>query len=48
MAHVVYAFGEFLLDPLTRELRRADVAESLPVSTVDCLIHLVRNRHRSV
>jgi len=48
MAHVVHAFGDFLLDPLTRELRRGDVVENLPVSTVDCLIHLVQNRNRSV
>jgi len=48
MTHVVYAFGDFLLDPLTRELRRHDVAENLPVSTIDCLIYLVRHRSRSV
>ncbi|WP_440222419.1 winged helix-turn-helix domain-containing protein [Dokdonella sp. MW10] len=48
MPSTVYAFGEFLLDPLTRELRRGEVVESLPVSTVDCLIHLVRHRDRSV
>jgi DNA-binding winged helix-turn-helix (wHTH) protein/tetratricopeptide (TPR) repeat protein len=48
MPHVVYAFGEFLLDPLTKELRRRDVVESLPVSTVDCLIYLIQHRDRSV
>ena len=48
MTHVVYAFGDFLLDPLTRELRRGNVAESLPVSTIDCLIYLVQHRNRSV
>ncbi len=48
MPSTVYAFGEFLLDPLTRELRRGEVVENLPVSTVDCLIHLVRHRDRSV
>ena len=48
MAHVVYAFGDFLLDPLTRELRRHDVVETLPVSTIDCLIYLIRHRDRSV
>lgn len=48
MTHVIYEFGDFLLDPLTRELRRGGVAENLPVSTVDCLIYLVRHRNRSV
>src|SRR5690349_8136302 len=48
MTHVVYAFGDFLLDPLTRELRRGSVVENLPVSTVDCLIYLVQHRNRSV
>ena len=48
MIHVVYEFGEFVLDPLTRELRRGGIAESLPVSTIDCLIYLVRHRNRSV
>jgi len=48
MTHVVYAFGDFVLDPLTRELRRGNIAETLPVSTIDCLIHLVQHRNRSV
>src|ERR1700753_3436416 len=48
MNHVVYAFGDFVLDPLTRELRRGNVAENLPVSTIDCLIYLVQHRNRSV
>jgi len=48
MPHVVYAFGDFLLDPLTKELRRNDVVETLPVSTVDCLIYLIQHRDRSV
>jgi DNA-binding winged helix-turn-helix (wHTH) protein/tetratricopeptide (TPR) repeat protein len=48
MTHVVYEFGEFLLDPLTRELRRKGIAENLPVSTIDCLIYLVQHRNRSV
>src|SRR3569623_1491768 len=48
MIPVVYVFGDFLLDPLTRELRRGGSAESLPVSTVDCLIYLVQHRKRSV
>src|SRR6185312_17225570 len=48
MTHVVYTFGDFLLDPLTKELRRHDVVESLPVSTVDCLIYLIQHRDRSV
>jgi DNA-binding winged helix-turn-helix (wHTH) protein/tetratricopeptide (TPR) repeat protein len=48
MNHVVYAFGDFVLDPLTRELRRGTVVENLPVSTIDCLIYLVQHRDRSV
>lgn len=48
MSHVVYAFGDFLLDPLTKELRRNAVVETLPVSTIDCLIYLIEHRERSV
>src|ERR1700743_1321720 len=48
MTHVVYAFGDFVLDPLTRELHRETVVENLPVSTIDCLIYLVQHRNRSV
>ncbi|HEX6833545.1 MAG TPA: winged helix-turn-helix domain-containing protein [Rudaea sp.] len=48
MNHVVFAFGDFVLDPVTRELRRANVAENLPLSTIDCLIYLVQHRDRSV
>lgn len=48
MTHAVYAFGDFVLDPLTRELRRGTVVENLPLSTIDCLIYLVQHRNRSV
>src|SRR6185312_2924893 len=48
MTHVVYTFGDFLLDPLTKELRRNAIVETLPVSTIDCLIYLIQHRDRSV
>ncbi|HMM65993.1 MAG TPA: winged helix-turn-helix domain-containing protein [Dokdonella sp.] len=44
----VYHFDRFLLDPRARELLENGERVVLPLSTVDCLIHLVRHRDRPV
>ena len=46
MATTHYRFGPFLLDPQARELQREGRRIDLPLSTIDCLIHLIRNRDR--
>jgi len=43
-----YRFGAFLLDVQARELARDGERVDLPLTTVDCLIHLVRHRDRPV
>ena len=48
MAAPTHRFGEFLLDAQARELFHRGRRVSLPLSTVDCLIHLVRHRDRPV
>lgn len=48
MATTHYRFGPFLLDPQARELHRDGQRIDLPLSTIDCLIHLVRHRDRPV
>ena len=48
MATTHYRFGPFLLDPQARELQRDGQRIDLPLSTIDCLIHLVRHRDRPV
>lgn len=48
MATTHYRFGPFLLDPQARELQRDGQRIDLPLSTIDCLIHLVRHRERPV
>lgn len=48
MATTHYRFGPFLLDPQARELQRDGQRIDLPLSTIDCLIHLVRHRGRPV
>ncbi|HEX7768810.1 MAG TPA: winged helix-turn-helix domain-containing protein, partial [Dokdonella sp.] len=48
MATTHYRFGPFLLDPQARELQRDGQRIDLPLSTIDCLIHLIRNRDRPV
>lgn len=44
----IYRFRNFRLDPRARELHQDDTLIALPVSTLDCLIYLVRNRDRSI
>ncbi|MGN6518083.1 MAG: winged helix-turn-helix domain-containing protein [Dokdonella sp.] len=41
-------FGAFRLDPHARELFENGERVDLPLSTIDCLIHLVRHRDRPV
>ncbi|MGA9421476.1 MAG: winged helix-turn-helix domain-containing protein, partial [Rhodanobacteraceae bacterium] len=48
MAAAIYRFRNFRLDPLARELYQDDKLVALPVSTLDCLIYLIRHRDRSV
>jgi DNA-binding winged helix-turn-helix (wHTH) protein/tetratricopeptide (TPR) repeat protein len=48
MATAHYRFGPFLLDPQARELHQDGRRIDLPLSTIDCLIHLVRHRDRPV
>lgn len=43
-----YRFGEFLLDPPMRELRRADAEVALPPKSFDCLVYLIEQRERAV
>lgn len=44
----VYRFFDFHLDPLARELRANGRVLRLPASAFDCLVYLVRERHRAV
>jgi DNA-binding winged helix-turn-helix (wHTH) protein/tetratricopeptide (TPR) repeat protein len=48
MVASVYRFRNFRLDPQARELHQDDALIALPVSTLDCLIYLIRHRERSV
>jgi len=43
-----FRFGAFRLDPLARELFEDGRRVDLPLSTIDCLIHLIRHRDRPV
>jgi DNA-binding winged helix-turn-helix (wHTH) protein len=43
-----FRFGEFELDPGARELRRSGTALPLQPKVFDLLLHLVRNRYRTV
>ncbi|GGA44078.1 winged helix-turn-helix domain-containing protein [Dyella nitratireducens] len=44
----VYYFGDFSLNPLTRELRRNDEPVVLAASAFDCLVYLIEHRERPV
>lgn len=44
----MYRFGEFLLNPATRELRERDAIVALPARAFDCLAYLVEHRDRAV
>lgn len=48
MATPLIRFGAFRLDPQARELFENGERVDLPLSTIDCLIHLVRHRDRPV
>ena len=43
-----FRFGRFRLNPQARELFDGQQRVSLPVSTIDCLIHLIQHRDRPV
>ncbi|MFC3814380.1 winged helix-turn-helix domain-containing protein [Lysobacter sp. GCM10012299] len=43
-----YRFGEFELDPGSRELWRGDERIPLPLKSLECLAYLVANRERAV
>lgn len=48
MAGHVYRFGEFRLDPASRELWRGDEELALPPKAFGCLVYLVEHRDRAV
>lgn len=48
MATPLFRFGAFRLDPQARELFENGRRVDLPLSTIDCLIHLIRHRDRPV
>jgi DNA-binding winged helix-turn-helix (wHTH) protein/tetratricopeptide (TPR) repeat protein len=48
MATSFLRFGAFRLDPQARELFENDQRIALPLSTIDCLIYLVRHRDRPI
>jgi DNA-binding winged helix-turn-helix (wHTH) protein/tetratricopeptide (TPR) repeat protein len=43
-----YRFGDFQLDPATRELTRSGERLALPLKSLECLVYLVVNRERAV
>ena len=43
-----YRFGEFELDPASRELHRAGALVPLPLKSLECLSYLVEHRERAV
>jgi DNA-binding winged helix-turn-helix (wHTH) protein len=45
---VSYRFGEFRLDPATRELWRGDAPVAVPPRAFDCIVYLVEHRERAV
>ncbi len=44
----IHRFGEFQLDPATRELRRGGVPVPVPPRAFDCIVYLVEHRDRAV
>lgn len=48
MATPLFRFGAFRLDPQARELFEDGRRVDLSLSTIDCLIHLIRHRDRPV
>ncbi|HSS05947.1 MAG TPA: transcriptional regulator [Rhodanobacteraceae bacterium] len=45
---LIYRFGEFRLDPATRELWRGDAPIAVPPRAFDCIVYLVEHRERAV
>lgn len=43
-----YRFGEFVLDPATRELRHVEQVLILAPKVFDCIVYLVENRDRAI
>jgi DNA-binding winged helix-turn-helix (wHTH) protein/tetratricopeptide (TPR) repeat protein len=43
-----YRFGDFELDPASRELRDADGPVALPLKSFDCIVYLLERRERAV
>ncbi|MEO6688361.1 MAG: transcriptional regulator [Dokdonella sp.] len=43
-----YHFGDFRLDPATRELHRGDAPVPVPPRAFDCIVYLVEHRERAV
>lgn len=43
-----YRFGEFVLDPAARELRRHGERVALPLKSLECVVYLVAHRQRAV
>jgi len=43
-----YRFGDFRLDPATRELHRGDAAVAVPPRAFDCIVYLIEQRERAV
>lgn len=48
MPHPLYRFGQFELDPATRELRQGGVRVPLSPKSFECLAYLVAHRDRAV
>jgi DNA-binding winged helix-turn-helix (wHTH) protein/tetratricopeptide (TPR) repeat protein len=48
MDTLFYRFGEFILNPVTRSLRRGDVLVPLSSRAFDCLVYLIEHRERAV
>lgn len=44
----IYRFGDFRLDPATRELWRGDAAVAVPPRAFDCIVYLLEHRERAV
>ena len=48
MAGDQYRFGNFLLDPASRELTRLGKPVSLPPKSLECIVYLLQNHDRAV
>jgi DNA-binding winged helix-turn-helix (wHTH) protein/tetratricopeptide (TPR) repeat protein len=48
MSHPIHRFGEFRVDPATRELHKGDALLPLPPKVFDCLAYLIEHRDRAV